>query len=173
MTVLADVQRLGRMVDAPPGDVGDVQQAVDAAEIDEGAVVGDVLHHAVEDLAFLQAGDQLGALLRRGVSSSTARRDTTMLPRARSILRIWNGCGVPISGPTSRTGRMSTWLPGRKATAPPRSTVKPPLTRPKIVPLTRWLLLERLFEQGPGFLAARLLARQDDLAVACLPSARR
>jgi hypothetical protein len=73
------------------------------------------------------------------VSSSTARRETTMLPRARSILRIWNGCGVPISGPTSRTGRISTWLPGRNATAPPRSTVKPPLTRPKIVPVTRCL----------------------------------
>ena len=39
----------------------------------------------------------------------------------------------------SRTGRTSTWLPGRKATAPPRSTVKPPLTRPKIVPSTRSL----------------------------------
>ena len=60
-----------------------------------------------------------------------------MLPRARSIFRIWNGCDMPISGPTSRTGRMSTWLPGRKAVAPPRSTVKPPLTRLWITPLTR------------------------------------
>ena len=42
---LADGQHLGRMVDAAPGDVGDMQQAVDAAEIDEGAVIGDVLHH--------------------------------------------------------------------------------------------------------------------------------
>src|SRR6185503_15947859 len=75
------------------------------------------------------------------LSSSTARRETTMLPRARSIFRIWNGCGVPISGPTSRTGRMSTWLPGRNATAPLRSTVKPPFTRPKITPVTRWLSL--------------------------------
>ncbi len=39
----------------------------------------------------------------------------------------------------SRTGRMSTWLPGRNATAPLRSTVKPPLTRPKIWPVTRSL----------------------------------
>ncbi len=70
-------------------------------------------------------------------SSRTARRETTMLPRARSILRIKNGCGVPISGDTSRTGRISTCEPGRKATAPPRSTVKPPLTRPKITPVTR------------------------------------
>ena len=45
---LADLQRFGRMVDAPPGDVGDMQQAVDAAQIDEGAVIGDVLDHARE-----------------------------------------------------------------------------------------------------------------------------
>ena len=71
------------------------------------------------------------------LSSRTARRDTTMLPRRRSIFRIWNGWGMCISGPASRTGRTSTWLPGRNATAPPRSTVNPPLTRPKIAPSTR------------------------------------
>ena len=70
------------------------------------------------------------------LSSSTARRLTTMLPRRRSILRIRNGSVLLISGPMSRTGRMSTWLPGRKATAPPRSTAKPPLTRPKMWPST-------------------------------------
>ncbi len=42
------------MVDAAPCHVGDVQQAVDAAEIDERAVVGDVLDHAVDDLAFFE-----------------------------------------------------------------------------------------------------------------------
>jgi hypothetical protein len=36
---------------------------------------------------------------------------------------------------------MSTWLPGRKATAPDKSTVKPPLTRPKMTPVTRPLSL--------------------------------
>src|SRR5580700_2297761 len=70
------------------------------------------------------------------LSSSTVRRDTTILPRRRSILRIWNGWGTFISGPTSRTGRMSTWLRGRKATAPSRSTVKPPLTWLKMTPST-------------------------------------
>ena len=40
------------MSDAAPGHVGDVQQAVDAAQIDERAVVGDVLHDALEHLAF-------------------------------------------------------------------------------------------------------------------------
>ena len=72
---LADREDLARMVDAPPGDVGDVQQAVDAAEIDEGAVVGDVLDHAVDDLAFLEALDQLRALLGAGLFEDGAARD--------------------------------------------------------------------------------------------------
>src|SRR5664280_380852 len=60
---LADIEHLGRMIDAPPGDVGDVQQAVDAAQIHEGAVVGDVLDHAVNDLALFEILHQLLALL--------------------------------------------------------------------------------------------------------------
>ena len=72
---------------------------------------------------------------------------------------------MPSSGVMSRTGRISTWLPGRNATAPLRSTVKPPLTRPKIDAGDALVRLEALFEQGPGFLAARLLARDLRLAV--------
>src|SRR3982750_2017990 len=41
------------------------------------------------------------------VSSMTARRDTTMLPRRRSILRIANCWAAPLSGPNSRTGRIA------------------------------------------------------------------
>ena len=40
------------MADASPRHVGNVKQTVDAAEVDEGAVVGDVLHRAAEHLAF-------------------------------------------------------------------------------------------------------------------------
>ena len=60
---VADVDDLARMIDAPPRHVGDVQQAVDAAQIDEGAVVGDVLDDAVDHLALGQPGDDLRALL--------------------------------------------------------------------------------------------------------------
>ena len=67
LDLLADLQRLARVVDAAPGDVGDMQQPVHAAQVDERAVVGDVLHHAVEDHAFLQALDQLAALLGAGL----------------------------------------------------------------------------------------------------------
>src|SRR5262249_10979792 len=73
--LLADVEHLGGVIDAPPRDVGDVQQAVDAAEVDEGAVVGDVLHHAVDDLAFLEVLHQLLALLGAGLFEHRAARD--------------------------------------------------------------------------------------------------
>ena len=79
--LLADVEHLGRVVDAPPGDVGDVQQAVDAAEVDERAVVGDVLDHAVDDLALFEVLHQLLALLGAGLfQHGAARHDDVAAP---------------------------------------------------------------------------------------------
>ena len=49
--LVVDLEQLRRVTDAAPRHVGDVQQAVDAAEVDERTVVGDVLDHATEDLA--------------------------------------------------------------------------------------------------------------------------
>src|SRR5207248_4742604 len=43
---LADGEHLGRVIDPAPGDIGDVQQAVDAADVYECSVNGDVLDHA-------------------------------------------------------------------------------------------------------------------------------
>ena len=60
---------------APPRHVGDVQQPVDAAEIDEGAVFGDVLDHAVNDVALGELADDLGALLGAGFLENRAARD--------------------------------------------------------------------------------------------------
>src|SRR4029077_20641679 len=51
---LADVEHFGRVIDPAPRDVGDMEQAVDAAQIHERAVVGDVLHHAVDDLTLFE-----------------------------------------------------------------------------------------------------------------------
>ena len=44
LDLVADVEDLGGMADAAPAHVGHVQEAVDAAEVDERAVVRDVLH---------------------------------------------------------------------------------------------------------------------------------
>src|SRR5262245_26382772 len=52
--LVAHVEHLRGVTDAAPGHVGDVEQAVDAAEVDEGAVVSEVLHHALQDCTLAQ-----------------------------------------------------------------------------------------------------------------------
>ena len=61
---LVDGDHLGGMADAAPTHVGDVQQAVDAAQVDEGAELGDVLDHALAAVADFQLGQELGLLFR-------------------------------------------------------------------------------------------------------------
>ena len=63
LDLVADVQDLARMVDPAPGHVGDVEQAVQAAQVHEGAVLRDVLHGAHEDLALFEGLQGLGLLL--------------------------------------------------------------------------------------------------------------
>src|SRR5688500_7182283 len=63
LDLVPDVQHFARVVDAAPGHVGDVQQAVDAAQVHEGAVLGDVLHRAHQDLALLEGLQRVALLL--------------------------------------------------------------------------------------------------------------
>jgi hypothetical protein len=72
---VADVEHFGRVTDAAPGQVGDVQQAVDAAEVHERAVVGDVLDDALDDGAFLAGSRAASRALRpsTGFEHGTAR----------------------------------------------------------------------------------------------------
>ncbi len=67
LDVVAHGHDLRGVLDAAPGHVGDVEQAVDAAEVDEGAEIGDVLDFAGDDLADFDGLEELflltGALL--------------------------------------------------------------------------------------------------------------
>src|SRR5581483_510310 len=63
------------MRDAAPGHVGDVQQAVDAAEIDERTEVGDVLDDALPHLILLELLHQLFALAGALVLEDDASRN--------------------------------------------------------------------------------------------------
>ena len=49
-----DLDHFGGVLDAFPSHVGDVQQSIDAAEIDERAVIGEVLDHALDGGALLE-----------------------------------------------------------------------------------------------------------------------
>ena len=67
---------LGGMVDVAPGELGDVDQAVDALEVDEGAEVDDVGDLALDDLAGLEAAEDLLAdLLALLLEHRAARED--------------------------------------------------------------------------------------------------
>ena len=59
---IANLDHFRRMLDALPRHVRDVQQAIDSTEIDEGAVIGEVLDRTTHDRAFLQVVHQCSAL---------------------------------------------------------------------------------------------------------------
>src|ERR1039457_2982012 len=52
--MVTNLEQLRWMSHAAPRHVRDVQQAVDAAEVDKGAVLSEVLDNTLDDLAFLE-----------------------------------------------------------------------------------------------------------------------
>ena len=58
---LANLQGFAWMVDPTPGDIGDMEQAIDAAQIHESTIIGDVFNHPLKDLTFFQIGHQFRA----------------------------------------------------------------------------------------------------------------
>ena len=109
---VADVDDLAWMVDAAPRHVGDVQQAVDAAQVDEGAVVGDVLDDAVDDLALCQPGDDLGALLGARLFQNLAARDDDV---AAAAIHLQDLEGLRASASAGRCRAPGARRPGCRA----------------------------------------------------------
>src|SRR5580704_6504079 len=161
--LLADIEHLGRMIDAPPGDIGDVQEAVDAAQIDEGAVVGDILDHAVDDLALFEILHQLLALLGAGLFQHGAARHDNVAAAAihfqdlERLLVVHQRRHVAdrpdVDLRARQEGHGAVEIDGEAA-----------LDLIEDDALDLFVVLERLLELAPAFLAARLVARQHGLA---------
>src|ERR1700685_819061 len=62
LNLIADVDQIARVREPPPGHVGNVQQAVDAAEIHKGAVVGEILDHSSQNRSLFQMLQSFGSL---------------------------------------------------------------------------------------------------------------
>ncbi len=60
---VADFDSLARMLEPLVAHLGNVQQAIEAAKIDEGAVSLDAFHYAIDNLAFAQVIDYIRWLL--------------------------------------------------------------------------------------------------------------
>ena len=63
LDLVADLEDLGGVAHPPPGHVRHVEEAVDAAQVDEGAVVRDVLDGARQDHALREDGEGVLPLL--------------------------------------------------------------------------------------------------------------
>src|ERR1035441_2020133 len=64
LNLIADVDQVARVGEASPRHVGDVQQAVDSAHVDKGAIFGEVLDDSGENGAFFEMLERLAALFR-------------------------------------------------------------------------------------------------------------
>ncbi len=151
------------MIDAPPRDVGDVQQAVDAAEIHEGAVVGDVLDHAVDDLALFEVLHQLLALLGARLFQHGAAGDDDVaapaihledLERLRHVHQRRHVADRPDIDLRARQERHRAVEVDREAA----------LDLVEDDALDLLVALERLLELAPALLAPCLVARQHRFA---------
>src|SRR5690606_286401 len=167
LELLTDADDLGRMLDALPGHVGDVQQPIDAAQVDERAVIGQVLDDAAQHRAFLQVLEQrlaLGAVFR--LHDGAPRYDDVVallvelddlelerLPLERR--RVADRAHVDERAGQERAHEIDV---DREAAAHAAADHAGDYLA----------LLERLLEAAPGARALRLLARQPRLAVTVL-----
>ncbi len=160
---VAHRQDLARVRDALPAHVGDVEQAVDAAQVHERTVVGDVLDHAFADFALLQLADELGALFGAGLFQDGAARDDDIAARtvhledgeglflAHERADVAHGADVDLRA--RQEGRGAAEVDGEAA-----------LNAADDGAHDRLVLAEHHFEAGPGFLAAGLVAADDRFA---------
>ena len=132
-------------------------------KIDEGAVVGDVLDHAVDDLALFEVLHQLLALFGAGfLEHGAARNDNIAAPAVHledlERLRI-----------VHQRRHVPDWpdidlRPRQEGHRAVKIDGEPALDLIEDDALHLLVILERLFELAPAFLAARLVARQHGFA---------
>src|SRR3954447_17383531 len=81
LDLLADLEHLARVVDVRPRELGDVDEAVDAVEVDEGAEVDDVGDLALDDVARVQAVEDALAVLAALLLEHRAAREHDVVAR--------------------------------------------------------------------------------------------
>ena len=136
-----------------------MQQAVHAAQIHEGAVIGDVLDHALDHLLFLQGSDQRRTLLGAALFQNGAARhhdvaaaaihfqDLEQLGLVHQRADIAGGTHIDLAA--GQEGHGAVEIDGEAA-----------LDAAEDHAGDAGLVVEGLFQLDPAFLAARLVARQ-------------
>ena len=152
------------MVDAAPSDVGDVQQPVDAAQINERTVIGDVLDHAFQNLAFPQVGHKLRPGLGTALFQHGAARHDNVAARPVHFQDLERLRGVHQRGDV--TDRTNVDLAsGQEGDRTGQVDGEPALHLVKDDAGDPFASVEGLFENGPGFFALGFVARKNRLAI--------
>src|SRR5437588_3545057 len=151
------------MIDAPPCDIGDMQQAVDAAEIDERTVIGDVLDDAVDDLSLFEIGNDLVALFGAALFENRAARHDDVAAAAvhfedlESLRHADQRRHIAHRADVDLTARQE----GHGAVEIDREAALDLIEDDAFDLLVAF---EGLFELDPAFFAARLVTRDDGFA---------
>src|ERR1700761_1103304 len=160
---LTDGQHLGRMVDTTPRNIGDVQQTVDAAEVNERTVIGDVLDDAVDHLTLFEVLHQLLALLGAGLFQDRAAGNDDVAAAAVHLedlerLRV-------VHQRSHVADRADVDLRARQeGHGPVEVDGEAALDLVEDDAVDLFVVLERLLQLAPALLAARLVARQRGFA---------
>src|SRR5690606_11952208 len=164
---LTHLQHLGGVTHTAPCHVGDVQQAVDTAQVDERTVVGDVLDDTLDDGTFVQGLEQLLALFAHaGFENGTARQHNVIALAVELDDLELEGLafvrrGVVVGTKVDQQTRQEvTDIVGHDCEAA--------LHLAAAVALNQFARPERLLDLRPGRQTLREVARKDRVAIAVL-----
>ncbi len=161
---LSDGERLARMVDTAPRNIGHMQQTIYTAKVHECAVIGDVLDHAFENLTLLEIGEKFVALFGAGFLKNGAARHHDIAASAVHLQNLeW------LRRPHQRTDithRTDIHLAARKEChRAGKIDGKPALDPTEYIAGDPFIFVEGILQQRPGFLAPGSIAAEHGLAV--------
>src|SRR5262249_55456638 len=139
----------------------------DAAQINEGAVIGDVLDDAGEDLAFLQRSDQLRTRFGAALLEHGAARDDDIAARA---IHFEDLEGLRRAEQRSDVAQRADidLAAGEEGDGAGKIDGDPAFDAAEDHAVDALIRLEALLEEGPSLFAAGLLARELGFAVLVL-----
>jgi hypothetical protein len=160
---LTDFNHLRRVIDTLVGHVGDVQQAIDAAKVDERTVVGDVLDDTLADVAFGHVGHDFRTLFGAALFKDGAARDNDVAARA---VQLENGEGLNFAHERADIADRADVHLGARKEGVDAAEVDREAAFDAAGDRTfdRFVVVEALFELDPALFAAGLVTGQDGVA---------
>jgi hypothetical protein len=160
--LLAHLDDLGGVLDVLPGQLGDVHEAVDAAEVDERTEVDDRGDDALADLALVQVVEERGARLGLRLLEQARRREHDVV----AVLVELEDLGLDLLAEVRREVADAAQLDERRGQEAAQADVDDETTLDDLDHGTGddTVVLLDLLDVAPGALVLRALLGQDEAA---------